>query len=121
MDRVPGRQLWQKEGIASVLFLAATIILALMLPAAVGTSPQAPAATHTIAPWIFGPIQVLLLYLPPWLGAVLLPLAAIIFLLGYPWISKAIGSAAARGLFFSLLVVSALLLLWFMVKEYWWR
>lgn len=78
----------------AAIFIALSIflLLAVLFPAPVGTSDQAQLLSHAAAPWIFGPIQVMLLYLPPIYAALLIPLLLLIFLVALPWLS--IGKAA---------------------------
>ncbi|MDA8442158.1 MAG: hypothetical protein M0Z55_07260 [Peptococcaceae bacterium] len=121
MDKVPGRKLWSKEGLVVIFSLAIGILLSLLLQAPVGTSPQAPLLAHAVAPWIFGPVQIALLYLPPWLGAVLLPLAALACLTALPWLGKLGGRRLALGSFAAVGIIIGVLLLWFMGREYWWH
>lgn len=120
MARLPIKDLIEKEGIASLLFLVFCTALALIFMASVGTSNQAPSVSHAFAPWIFGPFQILLLYLPPWLGALIFPIIIITGLAGLPWLVGYWGEKWGERIFsviFSLVIV---LLIWFMVKEVWW-
>ena len=120
MARSPIKSLIEKEGIASILFIVFCTALALMFPAGVGTSNLAPAAAHAVAPWIFGPFQILLLYLPPWLGALIFPLLIIGGLAALPWLAAYLGEKSGQRIFMTLIVLVMALLLWFMVKEVWW-
>ncbi len=120
MARSSIKRLIEIEGIAAILFIVFCTALALMFPASVGTSNQAPAASHAVAPWIFGPFQMLLLYLPPWIGALIFPLIIIVGLAGLPWFVNYLSEKSGErifSLFFSLVIG---LLLWFMVAEVWW-
>lgn len=120
LARSPIRHLIEKEGIASILFIVMCTALALRFSASVGTSNSAPAVTHAVAPWIFGPFQILLLYLPPWIGALVFPLIIIVGLAALPWLVGYLGEKTGErifSLFFSLVI---LLLIWFMVVEVWW-
>jgi len=121
MARSPIQKLKEKEGIASLFFLVVCTALALKFPPEVGTSNQAPAVTHAVAPWIFGPFQILLLYLPPWIGALMVPMLIVTGLAGLPWLVDYLGAKWGRGIFTILFSFVVFLLLWFMVKEVWWR
>ncbi|OLN32796.1 hypothetical protein [Desulfosporosinus metallidurans] len=120
MARSPIRHLKEKEGIATLFFLVVCTALALEFTPSVGTSNLAPAVTHAVAPWIFGPFQVLLLYLPPWLGALIVPILIISGFSGLPWLVDYIGIKWGQMIFSTLFGFVLLLLLWFMVKELWW-
>lgn len=120
MARSPLKHLIEKEGIASIFFLVFCMALALKFPAGVGTSNQAPAVKHAVAPWIFGPFQVLLLYLPPWLGALVFPMIFIAGLVGLPWLVDFWGVKLGQRIFMILCGMVIVLLIWFMVKEIWW-
>lgn len=120
MARSPLKHLIEKEGIAAILFIVFCTALALAFPAGVGTSNLAPSVTHAVAPWIFGPFQILLLYLPPWLGALIFPLLIIGGLAGLPWLVDYLGAKSGQRIFMTLIVIVMALLIWFMVKEVWW-
>ncbi|CAA7600433.1 Cytochrome b/b6-like domain protein [Acididesulfobacillus acetoxydans] len=99
----------EREMLAGLVFLAALILVSALFPAAVGTGPQAPLLRHAAAPWIFGPIQVLLLYVPPLVGAWLIPGVFAAFLFLFPWLSK--GRGARPALYFFAFFVGAVLVL----------
>jgi len=120
MARSPIKHLIEKEGIASIFFLVFCTALALKFTASVGTSNQAPSVPHAGAPWIFGPFQMLLLYLPPWLGALVFPILIIGGLAGLPWLANYWGEKSSRRIFMALMVTVMALLIWFMVQEVWW-
>ncbi|HBP64494.1 MAG TPA: hypothetical protein DD730_09515 [Desulfosporosinus sp.] len=120
MARSPIKDLTEKEGIASILFIVLCTALALTFPAGLGTSNLAPSASHAVAPWIFGPFQILLLYLPPWLGALVFPLLIIAGLAALPWLVDYLGDKLGQRIFMTLIVLVMVLLIWFMVKEVWW-
>ena len=120
MARSPIKHLIEKEGIATILFLAFCTALALMFPAGVGTSNQAPTVIHAVAPWIFGPFQILLLYLPPWLGALLIPMVIVVGLTSLPWLVEHIGERWGQRIFAFLFSSIIFMLLWFMGQELWW-
>ena len=121
MARSPIKYLKEKEGIAALFFLVICTALALTFPPSVGTSNQAPAAAHAVAPWIFGPFQMLLLYLPPWLGALMVPIIILAGLAGLPWLVDYLGVKWGSGIFITLIGFVLVLLLWFRVKELWWN
>ncbi len=120
MARSPIKQLIEKEGIVSILFLVFWTTLALMVSASVGTSNLAPFVSHAVAPWIFGPFQMLLLYLPPWLGALVVPVIIILGLAGLPWLVDSIGVKWGQRIFGTLFLSVIVLLIWFMFQEVWW-
>ena len=81
-EKIPRDRLLLKELLTS---LAAIIILAWLAlifsaPLAGPAGAPTPAGTSVKAPWIFVGLQVLLGYLPPLWGGVLLPLSALSFL-----------------------------------------
>lgn len=120
MARLPLKHLTEKEGIAIIFFLAFCLGLALMFQPSVGTSNQAPAVSHAVAPWIFGPFQILLLYLPPRVGALLIPILIIAGISGLPWLVDVLGVKWGQRIFMTLFAFVCALLLWFVVKELWW-
>lgn len=120
MARSPIQKLKEKEGIASLFFLVVCTALALKFPAQVGTSNQAPAVTHAVAPWIFGPFQILLFYLPPWIGVLIVPILIVAGLAALPWLVDYLGVKWGQGIFTIIFSLVVFLLLWFMVKEAWW-
>ncbi|MGC7873613.1 hypothetical protein ACPUYX_19135 [Desulfosporosinus sp. SYSU MS00001] len=120
MARSPINQLKDNEGIAALIFLILCTLLAFKVSPGVGTSNLAPAVSHAAAPWIFGPFQILLLYLPPWLGALLVPALILVGLVAVPWIAHYWGDTWGRGIFSALFSLVLVLLFWFMVKELWW-
>lgn len=120
MARSPIKHLIEKEGIASIFFVVFCTALALKFPAGVGTSNQAPSVSHAVAPWIFGPFQILLLYLPPWFGAIIFPIILIAGLSGLPWLVDFLGVKSGQRIFIILFGLVIVLLMWFMVKELWW-
>lgn len=119
MARSSIKQLIEKEGIASIFFLVFCLALALKFPAGVGTSNQAPAVAHAVAPWIFGPFQVLLLYFPPWFGAVIFPILFVAGLAGLPWIGGFCGVKWGQRIFLILCGLVMVLLLGFIFIELW--
>jgi len=120
MARSPLKHLIEKEGIASIFFLVFCMALALKFPAGVGTSNQAPSVAHAVAPWIFGPFQILLLYFPPWLGALVFPIILIIGLAGLPWLVGFWGIKSGQRIFMILGGMVIVLQIWFVVQELWW-
>lgn len=120
MGRLPIKHLIEKEGIAALFFVVFCTALALKFPAGVGTSNQAPSVGHALAPWIFGPFQVLLLYLPAWLGALVFPIVMIAGLAILPWLAEHWGAKWGRIIFILLFGLVIVLLIWFMVQELWW-
>lgn len=120
MERSPIKRLIEKEGISGILFLVFCMALALYFPAGVGTSNRAPTVLHAVAPWIFGPFQILLLYLPPWLGALLFPLIILAGLSGLPWLIKYVGETWGQRFFGFLFFSVIFLLIWSIVRELWW-
>jgi len=120
MARSPIKHLIEKEGLVTIFFLVFCMALALKFTASVGTSNTAPAVSHAVAPWIFGPFQILLLYLPPWIGALVFPMIIIIGLAGLPWLVDYLGEKSGQRIFMTLIATVMVLLIWFMVKEVWW-
>lgn len=120
MARSPIKRLIEKEGIVSILFIVVCTALALTFSAGVGTSNLAPAVSHAVAPWIFGPFQILLLYLPLWIGALIFPIIVIVVLAGLPWLVNYLGEKSGERIFSIFFCLVIVLLIWFMVKEVWW-
>lgn len=120
MARSQIKHLIEKEGIASIFFVVFCIALALKFTASVGTSNQAPSVSHAVAPWIFGPFQILLLYLPPWIGALIFPSIILAGLAGLPWHVDYLGEKTGVRIFSIFFCLVIVLLIWFMVKEVWW-
>ena len=120
MARSPIKHLTEKEGIASLFFLAFCLALTLWFPASVGTSSQAPSVAHAAAPWIFGPFQILLLYLPPRIGALLVPFLIMAGVSGLPWLDNILGAKWGQRIFITFFSFVVFLLVWFLVKELWW-
>jgi hypothetical protein len=120
MARSPINDLKENEGIAALAFLIVCAALALKFTPSVGTSNLAPAVSHAVAPWIFGPFQVLLLYLPPWFGVLVLPILIITGLAGVPWFAHYFGDKWGRGIFIALFGLVMALLLGYIVMELWW-
>ncbi|AET69053.1 hypothetical protein Desor_3572 [Desulfosporosinus orientis DSM 765] len=120
MPRVSIKQLLEREKIAGIVFLAFCLALALFFPPSVGTSNQAPYVSHAVAPWIFGPFQVMLLYLPPWAGALLIPIILFAGIGGLPWIVRYLGVKWGQGIFAAIVSFVSFLLVCFIVKEFWW-
>lgn len=119
MSRLPIKNLKEKEGITAIFFLVFCTALALKLPVGVGTSNLAPPVGHAAAPWIFGPFQILLLYFPPWLGAIVFPLVLVAGLTSLPWLAQYRDGKAGRCMASILLSMVIVLLIWFMLKEVW--
>lgn len=120
MERLPIKRLIEKEGIATLLFLVFCTALALKFAPGVGSSNLAPAVGHAVAPWIFGPVQILLLYLPAWLGAIFFPVIIIAGLSGLPWLVARFGVRFGHSVFITLLGSILVLLMVFFAKEFWW-
>lgn len=119
MERLPIKRLVEKEGIATLLFLAFCTALALKFAPGVGSSNSSPAVGHAAAPWIFGPIQILLLYLPAWFGAIFYPAILIAGIFGLPWLVARFGIKFGHSVFMTLLGSVFVLLLVFFLKEFW--
>ena len=121
MERSPIKKLVEKEGIATLVFLIFCTALALKFAPGVGSSNLAPAVGHAVAPWIFGPIQILLLYLPSWLGAIFYPVIVIAGLFGLPWLVDRFGVKFGHSVFITLFGSTLVLLVVFFLKEFWWK
>lgn len=87
-SRVPIQSLMSLEKIASLGFILFCLTLALLSPAPIDRSPEAPPLEHTVAPWIFWPIQTLLLVLPAWLAGLFIPIVIVLILVSLPWLNK---------------------------------
>lgn len=120
MERQPIKDLIEKEEIATLLFLAGCFALALIFTPTVGSSNLAPAMEHAGAPWIFGPIQILLLYFPPWLGAIVYPVIIIAGFFSFPWLVERFGVKFSHSVFITLFSSIFILLVVFFIKEFLW-
>lgn len=121
MERSPIKKLVEKEGVAILIFLIFCIALALKFAPSVGSDSHAPAVGHAVAPWIFGPIQILLLYLPTWLGAIIYPVIVVTGLFGLPWLVDRFGIKFGHSVFMTLYGSALVLLMVFFLKEFWWK
>lgn len=86
--RLSIESLRSKERMATLAFILLCLLLALAFPAPIERSPEALPLEHSAAPWIFWPIQTLLLVLPTWLAGLLIPAFIILILLGLPWLNR---------------------------------
>lgn len=110
--RVPIQSLMTLEKIATLGFLLFCLILALLSPAPIERGPEAPPLEHTAAPWIFWPIQTLLLVLPAWLAGLVIPILVVLTLMGLPWLNKvSLPFRFKLGTFFVTLILISLLVL----------
>lgn len=83
--------LLRKEGLCALICLALLGLAAASYPLApVGN--QMPAGQAS-APWVFVGFQQLLKWLPAWLGGLLLPAAALLFVAALPWLGGGQGPA----------------------------
>lgn len=89
----------EREMVVGLAFLTVLILFSTLFSVTVGTGPQAPLLSHAAAPWIFGPIQVLLLYLPPVEAALIFPGIFLGFLFLFPWLSRGRGNRVVPFLF----------------------
>lgn len=117
MNRLPRQRLEDREWIAGIIFLTICFALGLFFAPQVGTSVQAPLIEKAAAPWIFGPVQILLLYFPSWFGAILFPGLIVVILISLPWIAKRFGEAAGRWIFIFLNALIIILLVIFLGKQ----
>ncbi len=113
VERVPRDRLLFKEFIAGLIALAvlswASLILTAPLSAPGGE--LTPAGVAVKAPWIFVGLQVLLQYISPLWGGVVLPLAAVAFLALLPLEERLSGSSSrVATILFILLLTSAVAL-----------
>jgi hypothetical protein len=85
-EKVPRDRLLFKEFITSLLALAVLSWVALLLTAPLSApgGELTPVGVAVKAPWIFVGLQVLLQYFPPLWGGLVLPLAAVAFLVLLP-------------------------------------
>lgn len=79
--------LLRKEGLASLIALAAVGLLSALVDAPLEgpADPSGLAAEHVKAPWIFVGIQQMLRYFPPILAGIVLPLGVLIALALAPY------------------------------------
>lgn len=117
MKRLPIQSLAEKEKLATLIYLAFSLFLAIKAVPGVGTSNQAPPIGQAAAPWIFGPVQVLLFYFSPWISAILFPVIILSAFISLPWINKRYGDKVTRGVIMVISGTLLILLIWFMVKE----
>lgn len=84
-ERLPLEVLQVREYIAVFLWLAGLIAFALFWKVPLGMSPKGEFLAQVKAPWIFGGIQELLLFLPTDFAGIVFPLISLVFLLTLPW------------------------------------
>lgn len=117
MKRLPIQMLIEKEWLATLVYLALSLFLAIEIAPGVGTNAQTPLLGQAAAPWVFGPIQFLLFYFPTWIATILFPLILILALAFLPWINRLIGDRMTRVLMTFLSGTILILLIGFMLKE----
>lgn len=102
-ERVWLETLIEREYIAAFIVLGILMGLTVLKVVPVGTAVGAPASEQVKAPWVFGGIQQLLLFWPPWLAGLVLPLCSFLIFLTFPKWIKAIGERKARGIIYALM------------------
>lgn len=86
------RVLLRKEGLCCLVALAVLGLGAVFYPLAPVGSQTASGVAD--APWVFVGFQQLLIWLPTWLGGLLLPATALTYLALMPWLNGGRGPAA---------------------------
>jgi hypothetical protein len=86
LEKIPRDRLLFKELITGLIAIILLSWLALLFPSPLAApgGELTPAGAAVTAPWIFVSLQVLLGFLPPLWGGVLLPMAALSFLVLLP-------------------------------------
>jgi hypothetical protein len=107
-EKIPRDRLLFKEVIAGLtaLLLLSWLALLFSAPLAAPGGESTPSVTAVTAPWIFVSLQVLLGFLPPLWGGVLLPLTALSFLALLPLEKGLRLSPRISGILLALLLAS---------------
>jgi quinol-cytochrome oxidoreductase complex cytochrome b subunit len=104
--------LLRKEGLASLIALAAVGLLSALVDAPLEgpADPSGLAAEHVKAPWIFVGIQQLLRYFPPVLAGIVIPLGVLLALVLVPYVYGK--RTLTRFVFFAVVATVILLTVW---------
>lgn len=105
--------LLKKEALCAFIFLTVACLLSALWDAPLdGPADPAGVPQEAVkAPWIFLGIQQLLRYLPPFQAGIVLPLIALGFLAGIPYLRR-IRGFPVRPLFYSLIAGGGALTVW---------
>ena len=106
---VPLEELTGREYAAAFIILGLLFALVTLRVVPVGTAPGAIVPDHVRAPWIFGGIQQLLFFLPPWVAGLAFPLATFLCFLTFPKWSRKSGIKSARWILLTLMGIWVLL------------
>lgn len=112
-EKVPLAELASREWVAGLIAGNLILALALWLPPAFGYPPGALVPGGTYAPWVFGPIQVLLRWMSPLLGGVFVPVAGLLLLLGLPFLARKWARRLVAFLFWSFYAAVIVLTVYF--------
>ena len=107
--RVPLEELIGREYAAAFIVLGLLFALATWRVVPVGTAADAAARDYVRAPWIFGGIQQLLYFLPPWVAGLAFPLATFLCFLTLPKWSRKSGIKSAGWILLTLMGIWVLL------------
>jgi quinol-cytochrome oxidoreductase complex cytochrome b subunit len=114
-QKVPLAELASREWVAGLVAGNIILALSLWLPPALGYSPDAPASGAAYAPWVFGPVQVLLRWMSPLLGGVLAPVLAVLSLLSLPYLARKQAWRLATFLFWAFYLSTIVLTVYFLI------
>jgi hypothetical protein len=104
------RELVYKELLCLGALSVALFVAALILPAALGPPPDVAGGPAQIqAPWPFAGVQYLLRYFPAWLGGLVIPLIALVFVALLPLVAGVVPRWVYLPLFFGLLAAGGVL------------
>lgn len=109
-ERTERGELVAKELICLGALSLALLVAALILPAALGPPPDVVGGPKRIeAPWLFAGIQYLMRFVPAWLGGLVIPAVALLFVAALPWLARFVPRYVYLPVFFGLLVAGAVL------------
>ncbi|MBU0515153.1 MAG: hypothetical protein KJ621_10325 [Proteobacteria bacterium] len=109
-ERTERGELVAKELICLGALSVALLVAALILPAALGPPPDAAGGPDRIeAPWLFAGVQYLMRFVPAWLGGLVIPAVALLFVAALPWLARFVPRYVYLPVFGGLLVAGAVL------------
>ena len=114
-EKVPLAELASREWVTGLIAGNFILALALWLPPALGYSTDAPTPGGTYSPWVFGPVQVLLQWMSPLLGGVLVPVLGLFSLVSLPYLARKQAWRLAGFLFWAFYLAVIVLMAYFFI------